>query len=388
PISSPPALPLAPSTRLWQGDAFLEGRVDRLRVSSARCARKKKKVDLLLPRSLVKKMQRATAEEDEFRVKVVNRRSSRLSSSIPSDFPCLGSDRVIGLSPINEEVVAIVDYLTTVSSLATKLTNDLSSSVDDTPVETPLVAVDGETGVELALQTEGALSPCPVGSALEEDLLAAEDGHLAKVVRGDDDLDASDTRHHLVSSPVSRFAAMAVTPSTVGPIGERRVSPVEGGAVRPQPTDGLGRLLLSPVVALPGMVEKSFTEGMLGMDVLMAVGDTPATSNCGRVGGGMSGGGGKLPMVVDGYPIGGEAPGRDQQQLAMSLMHTTHAAGSEGSAADVYRGGCQVQKGLVSGGMLPTVHVGDTGGDGGGVQSSRSFAHVVRPDRRADVELS
>ncbi|GAB2273496.1 hypothetical protein Dimus_008288, partial [Dionaea muscipula] len=347
---------LAPPTGLWQDNVFLEGRVNRLRVCPARFARKKKKADLFLPRSLVKKMQWATAEEDEFRVKVVCRRFSRLSPSIPSNFSSLGSDMVVGLPRIDKEVAAIMDCQTTVSSLTTKLTDDFSSSVDDTPVETPLLAVDGEIGVELALQKEGALSPCLDGSVLEADLLVAEDGHLAEVVLGDGDLEANDSRHHLVCSPVSRISAMAVTPSTVGLIGGRRVPPVMGGAVRPQPTDGLGWLPLSLVAALPGMVERSFTDGMLGMDVLKVVGDTPATSECCRVGGGMFGGGGKLPMVVDVYPFGGEAPGRDQQQLATSLMHTAAAAAIDEGVADVYRGGCQVQKGL--------------GGGGGGVQSS------------------
>ncbi|GAB2297434.1 hypothetical protein Dimus_031538, partial [Dionaea muscipula] len=134
-------------------------------------------------------MQRATAEEDEFRVKVVSRRSSRLSSSIPSDFSCLGSDRVVGLPTIEEDVAAILDCRTTVSSPATKLTDDLSSSLDDYPAETPLVVADGEIGVEVDVQTEGALTSCPSSSAMEADLVTVEDGHLAEGVLGDGDLE-------------------------------------------------------------------------------------------------------------------------------------------------------------------------------------------------------
>ncbi|GAB2302718.1 hypothetical protein Dimus_036713 [Dionaea muscipula] len=134
-------------------------------------------------------MQRATAEEDEFRVKVVSRRSSRLSSSIPSDFSCLGSDRVVGLPTIEEDVAAILDCRTTVSSPATKLTDDLSSSLDDYPAETPLVVADGEIGVEVDVQTVGALTSCPSCSVMEADLVTAEDGHMAEVVPGDGDLE-------------------------------------------------------------------------------------------------------------------------------------------------------------------------------------------------------
>ncbi|GAB2270710.1 hypothetical protein Dimus_005581 [Dionaea muscipula] len=59
----------------------------------------------------------------------------------------------------------------------------------------------------------------------------------------------------------------------------------------------------------------------------------------------------------------------------------------------------RVVEAIVGGGLPPggggmvllDCEGGDGGGfqsDGGGIQSSRSFAHVVRPDRRADVELS
>ncbi|GAB2281340.1 hypothetical protein Dimus_015936 [Dionaea muscipula] len=106
PSSSPlPCPTLAPLIGLWQNDAFLEGHVDSLKVSPVRCARKKKRVDLLLPRSLVKKMQRLTVEEDEFRVKVVSRCSSRLSPLIRTSESDLEPIRISGLPPIDEEGV-------------------------------------------------------------------------------------------------------------------------------------------------------------------------------------------------------------------------------------------------------------------------------------------
>ncbi|GAB2286984.1 hypothetical protein Dimus_039801 [Dionaea muscipula] len=67
--------------------------------------------------------------------------------------------------------------------------------------------------------------------------------------------------------------------------GEGGFPPVEGGAVRPQPSDGLRQLPLSPVEVLPEMVERSLTEGMHEDATQEAAGGPGAPSSCCRAGG-------------------------------------------------------------------------------------------------------
>ncbi|GAB2296344.1 hypothetical protein Dimus_030467 [Dionaea muscipula] len=86
---------LAPPNRLRR-----EGPDIWIGVPPERCAHKQKS-ERLLPRSLLEKMKRATAEDGEFHVRLECRRSSRLTPSIPSASPDLG-DGGEGLTPIEE----------------------------------------------------------------------------------------------------------------------------------------------------------------------------------------------------------------------------------------------------------------------------------------------
>ncbi|GAB2303230.1 hypothetical protein Dimus_037227 [Dionaea muscipula] len=95
---------LAPPNRLRR-----EGPDIWIGVSPERCARKQKS-ERLLPRSLLEKMKRATAEDDEFRVRLECRRSSRLTPSIPSASPDLGDGVEDGLSPIEEGMDSIEEF--------------------------------------------------------------------------------------------------------------------------------------------------------------------------------------------------------------------------------------------------------------------------------------
>ncbi|GAB2294625.1 hypothetical protein Dimus_028824, partial [Dionaea muscipula] len=212
------------------------------------------------------------------------------------------TESVVGLPTIEEDVAAILDCWTTVRSPATKLTDDLSSSLDDYPAETPLVVPDGEIGVEVDVQTEGALTSCPSSSVMEADLVTVEDGHLAEGVLGDGDLencesslrweaddwvgehggvesligaeldsavssvslprpshcrDASavsvDREHHAHSvSTVHPFVLVEIDGSAVGMLSDCGDLAVNGmsaarEAVRPPPTDGRRQPPMSPV---------------------------------------------------------------------------------------------------------------------------------------------
>ncbi|GAB2268467.1 hypothetical protein Dimus_003424 [Dionaea muscipula] len=84
-----------------------------------------------MPRSLLEKMKRGTAEDDEFRARVECRRSSRLSPSLPSIPPDLSGVLEDGMSPIAEGVESIE-----------KSRPSVAASVGD-PVRHSLVAVDG-----------------------------------------------------------------------------------------------------------------------------------------------------------------------------------------------------------------------------------------------------
>ncbi|GAB2302438.1 hypothetical protein Dimus_036449 [Dionaea muscipula] len=145
-----------------QNDDFLEGRVDSLRVCPVKCARKKKRGALLLPRSLVKKMQRATTEEDEFRVKVVSRRSSRLSPSIRTSESDLEPVRIGELPPIDEEGV----------------TGGECSAVEDSPG--PLLASSSPIGV-LVVSTQSCPASFPVSSPIGEVGTSIEEAGLLPI---------------------------------------------------------------------------------------------------------------------------------------------------------------------------------------------------------------
>ncbi|GAB2275929.1 hypothetical protein Dimus_010675, partial [Dionaea muscipula] len=95
---------LAPPNRLRR-----EGLDNWIGVLPERCARKQKS-ERLLPRSLLEKMKRVTVEDGKFRVRVVCRRSSRLTPSIPSASPDLGDGVEDGLSPIEEGLESIEEF--------------------------------------------------------------------------------------------------------------------------------------------------------------------------------------------------------------------------------------------------------------------------------------
>ncbi|GAB2296299.1 hypothetical protein Dimus_030423 [Dionaea muscipula] len=117
---------LAPSTRLRR-----EGSEAWLGVLPERCALKRK-TSRLIPRRLLEKMVRGTAEDGDYRVRVECRRSCRLSPSLPSIPQALTGVLEDGLSPIAEGVESI-----------RVIRSSVEASVED-PVKQAVGVVDGD----------------------------------------------------------------------------------------------------------------------------------------------------------------------------------------------------------------------------------------------------
>ncbi|GAB2278268.1 hypothetical protein Dimus_012957 [Dionaea muscipula] len=146
---------LAPPSRLRR-----EGPEDWTGVLTASCARKQKSI-CFLPRSLLEKMKRATVDDDEFRVRVECRRSSRLSHSLPPSFPDLGVALEDGLPPIAEvmESIEVIRPSVAVS--------------DGAQVGQSLVVLDG-------LQSVGREGGMDLGSSLVAESTSDFEGSQAK----------------------------------------------------------------------------------------------------------------------------------------------------------------------------------------------------------------
>ncbi|GAB2302470.1 hypothetical protein Dimus_036480, partial [Dionaea muscipula] len=197
---------LAPSTRLRR-----EGPEDWTWVLAERCARKQKSVRFL-PRSLLEKMKRATEEDDEFRVRVECRRSSRLSHSLPPTSPDLGVFLEDGLPPIVEVMESIEEIRPPVVAS------------DGAQVGQSLVVFDGL----LSVGREGGMD---LGSSLVVESPSDFEGSQAKDDGGRQMVDGGDGGQGDADLPMASVSFFCFTPS------ERRGSVslfCRGGQVIPE----------------------------------------------------------------------------------------------------------------------------------------------------------
>ncbi|GAB2272888.1 hypothetical protein Dimus_007705 [Dionaea muscipula] len=302
------------------------GTEDWLGVFPERCARKKK-LGLFLPRSLLEKMKRATAEDGEFRVKEN------------------------GISPIEEEGTSVEENRPMLSSTSDGELAQSKTPLDDDGVRE--VADDGNRDV--LPQPFSTVSPFPSPLSGGEDV----------------NVDGGMVSEEVKDSPTAREA------------------------VRPQPTDGLRRHPLSPVKPWSAQEVVRKPNGQTsGGSGHMSDGGELLEGDCEqelslpeRM---VSFVPGLVPIAEADCYNDGEDSGRAHHLLSTAMVAAAATTEKAEEAGVAHIGCCCVEEVPGGGGSLPTGHVGGSVVQEvyGGVQTSRTYAHVMHSDRRADVELS
>ncbi|GAB2281338.1 hypothetical protein Dimus_015934 [Dionaea muscipula] len=368
----------------------------------------------LLPRSLLEKMKRATAEDADFRVRVECRRSCRLSPSFPSASPDLGGVPEDGLTPIAEgvELIDEIRPILEVDGLSEASTSPGSGS----PVLSPAAAmIHCQSTIDARDDDLVRLSsPSLLGLAVSDSIGGDAEPVVASVVisgeveREKADVEMADIGGDVVdlgpatgglrsvveedrSPRVPIFSLAALTSShpiaavsgdfvalddgaldadrgatVVADTGMLRVA--DGGVVASDGVqvvdNGLAGTVVHPTQHDGGIVISAIEcTGVFNMDL-------PITS------------------LIDGGPATSSLPYVDivDGRLGAGMVS------EEGRVLPVAREALRPQPtdGLrqPSSSSVEPARVVESGGGPGDCVGGRSYAHVVQVDRRADVELS
>ncbi|GAB2286318.1 hypothetical protein Dimus_020735, partial [Dionaea muscipula] len=303
-------------------------------------------------------MKRATTEDGEFRVQVECRRSSRLSPFFPSNPPDLGVVLEVGLPPIAEDVESIEELRPSVADLVgapAVVDGPLSDGREgEEDLGSPVVADTPSDFVDSQARVEDFGNALVDGSGEAQDCGSA----LSVADAGEALISTMDSGEHLCNDldMVSRSTVLVVSNDAAlsdGRCVQKDLQNLVNPKLQPDSMD-IGSV---PIVGVPSTVSVIPLPGGLV--------HRAATLHGGSVH--------QPTSLLDGCGDGG-------------------SVSEEGRVLPVAREALRPQPtdGLQQPSLAPVEPASVVAGRGGldGCSGGRSYAHVVRVDRRADVELS